>query len=54
MVKKEPKGRNISIYVKPMDSELIKWAENWARQNRRSLSDVMALALIDFRKKHDK
>jgi hypothetical protein len=54
MKKKELKGRNIAIYVKPMDIELIEWASGWAKQNRRSLSEVIALALIEYRKKHDK
>lgn len=39
-----------TIYVKPIDFELFKWAES----QRQSLSEIIALALRDYRKKHDK
>lgn len=46
--KSEETRRN--IYVKPIDFELFKWAES----QRQSLSEVIALALRDYRKKHDR
>ena len=47
--KKEPVTRR-NIYVKPIDFELFTWAES----QRQSLSEVIALALRDYRKKHDR
>ena len=40
----------INIYVKPVDFELY----DWARSQRQSLSEVIALALQEYRKKHNK
>jgi hypothetical protein len=48
-LKKEPVTRR-NIYVKPIDFELFAWAES----QRQSLSEVIALALRDYRKKHDR
>jgi hypothetical protein len=46
--KKQVTRRN--IYVKPIDFQLFEWAES----QRQSLSEVIALALRDYRKKHDR
>ena len=46
--KKQVTRRN--IYVKPIDFELFEWAES----QRQSLSEVIALALRDYRKTHDR
>jgi hypothetical protein len=40
----------INVYVKPIDFELY----DWARGQRQSLSEVIALALAEYRKKRDK
>lgn len=47
-----PKGKTAeyiraNIYIKPVDFELFEWAKN----QRQSLSEVIALALMDYRKK---
>ena len=47
---KNDKPTRINVYVKPIDFELF----DWARTQRQSLSEVIALALRDYRKKHDK
>ena len=39
--------RRINIYIKPVDTKLF----NWARKQRPSLSEVIALALLDYKKK---
>jgi hypothetical protein len=36
-----------NIYIKPIDLELF----DWAKSQRQSLSEVIALALMDYRKK---
>jgi hypothetical protein len=40
----------INIYVKPIDFDLF----DWARSQRQSLSEILALALYDYRKKIEK
>ena len=50
MPKKKVKAselRRINIYIKPVDAKLF----NWARKQRQSLSEVLALALLDYKKK---
>ena len=47
-----PKGKTseyvrTNIYIKPVDFELFEWA----KKQRQSLSEVIALALMDYRKK---
>jgi hypothetical protein len=42
------KGKPLHIYVKPMDFDIFEWAGD---QPRMSLSDVIALALYDYREK---
>jgi hypothetical protein len=41
------KTGRVNIYVKPMDKELFLWALS----QRQSLSEVIALALMDYKKK---
>ena len=48
--KKNPKGAIVSIYIKPIDLELFEWA----KKQRQSLSEVIALALQEYREKHSK
>jgi hypothetical protein len=53
MPKKTPKDyadNRLTIYVKPMDKQLFKWA----KKQRQSLSEVIALALQEYREKHSK
>ncbi len=47
---KKVRATKINIYIKPVDFELY----DWARSQRQSLSEVIALALQDYRKKHDR
>ena len=47
--KKNYSDNRVTVYVKPIDRELFKWARN----QRQSLSEVIALALQDYRKKRD-
>jgi hypothetical protein len=48
--RKKDQATRINIYVKPVDFELY----DWARSRRQSLSEVIALALQEYRKKRDK
>ena len=48
--KKNPKGAIVSIYVKPIDLKLFQWA----KKQRQSLSEIVALALQEYKDKHDK
>jgi molybdenum cofactor biosynthesis enzyme MoaA len=48
--KKDSSGNRINIYVKTLDRELFKWA----KKQRQSLSEVIALALQEYREKHSK
>jgi len=41
---------HINIYIKPIDRGLFKWA----RSQRQSLSEVIALALQEYREKQSK
>ena len=47
---KKDQPTRINVYVKPIDFELY----DWAKTQRQSLSEVIALALRDYRKKHDR
>jgi len=47
--KKKEYVRN-NIYIKPIDVELFEWAKS----QRQSLSEVVALALMDYKKKIEK
>ena len=44
------KGAIVSIYIKPIDLELF----GWAKSQRQSLSEIIALALQEYREKYDK
>ncbi len=48
--KKDYSANRVYIYIKPIDRGLFKWG----RSQRQSLSEVIALALQEYRKKHDK
>ena len=48
--KKSPQGIIVSIYIKPVDLELFAWAKS----QRQSLSEVIALALQEYREKREK
>ncbi len=53
MQKKGTKKNQVTrrnIYVKPVDFELFEWAGS----QKQALSEIIALALRDYRKKHDK
>ncbi len=47
---KNNKPTRINVYVKPIDFELY----DWARSQRQSLSEVIALALHEYRRKLEK
>ena len=44
------KTGRVNIYVKPMDKDLF----HWALSQRQSLSEIIALALMDYKKKIEK
>jgi hypothetical protein len=44
---KRSEYKRTNIYIKPVDFELFEWAKN----QRQSLSELIALALMDSRKK---
>ena len=48
--KKNYSANRVYIYIKPIDRGLFRWA----RSQRQSLSELIALALQDYRKKHGK
>jgi hypothetical protein len=48
--KKDYSVNQLTIYVKPMDKQLFKWA----KKQRQSLSEVVALALQEYREKHNR
>ena len=48
--KKDYSKNRIDIYVKPIDKKLF----DWAKSQRQSMSEIIALALMEYRKKIDK
>jgi hypothetical protein len=49
-IKKDNLPNRINIYIKPIDRGLFLWA----KKQRQSLSEVIALALQEYREKHSK
>jgi len=47
---KQSQATRRNIYVKPVDFELFEWA---GKQGQ-AISEIIALALRDYRKKHDR
>jgi len=43
-------ANRVYVYIKPIDRDLFKWA----RSQRQSLSEVIALALQEYREKREK
>ena len=48
--KREYSANRVEVYVKPIDKELF----DWAKSQRQSMSEIIALALMVYRKKVDK